>query len=268
MKLLLYPNGIGGGQRISHFRQILNFEWTLDPSDPDITHAIYHDKKNRKEYPDVLREVEKRGITVWNKDIVSIKKSYVFDMFLKVFGYDIRIDPTKHRGVALKRTEQNAIHNAKFIECPIPEWQVDTTPRVSGQGEPHYRQYVRMIDTRVSRDKIRDYRLSVIKRKPYLLFEKLIDSRCMFHVPPDVYFEVRPMRGLHPVFFPDEIEKIEQFIEEMKLDYGEIDLLRNNSTGLIYIVDVNDIPAGALANHIPRDLLIEWANEFKRLMLC
>ena len=54
----------------------------------------------------------------------------------------------------------------------------------------------------------------------------------------------------------------------MKLDFGEIDILRDNSTGLIYIVDVNDICAGALAKHIPRDLLILWADKFKRVMLC
>lgn len=43
-------------------------------------------------------------------------------------------------------------------------------------------------------------------------------------------------------FSNHEIEKIDKFIELFKLDYGKLDLLRDNRSKLIYIVDVAVTP--------------------------
>jgi len=269
MKLLLYPNSIGGGQRLSIFREILGFQHTTDPTEEGITHAIYYDKKNRKDYPaDVFKPVTDKGIKVINSKIVSNKKGYVYDVFERVFGYTIRVDPTKHIGMCLVRSEQNAIHQGKFIECPIKDWQVDREPRISGTGEPHYRQYVKIIDTRISKALKRDFRVMIFNREPYMLFEKHMDVKAMFHVVSGEFNQILPCYGLASKFTPDEIEKIQEFINAMELDFAEIDILRDNSTGLIYIIDVNDVCAGGLLNYIPRDIVVELANKFKDTFAC
>ena len=140
MKLLVAPNGIGGGQRISWYRKLLDFEWTSDYNDPDISSAIYYDKRNKLQYPhELFKPIEERGIHVWNKHLKSIKKDYVDDVFTSAFGYSLRVDPTTHRGMCGVKTSQNAIHNIKFVECPIKPWQVDRRARMSALGEPHYR---------------------------------------------------------------------------------------------------------------------------------
>ena len=268
MKLLLFPFGIGGGQRVSHYRKRLQFEWTKDPLDSDVTVALFYDKRNRKDYPDELKEAEERGIKVWNKDIVSIKKDHLDNIFTQVFGYSLKVDPTKHRGVCLIRSTQNATKSKGFIECPIPEWRVDKRPRYSGTGEPHYRQYLKMIDTRVSQDVIRDFRIVVMGGEIVFMFEKLIDVKSMFNVAKGAYFEVKAHRNLKPFFSDEEIGKIKEFIKAMHLDFCEIDVLRNNSDGLVYIVDANDIPSGAAYTMLPEELQQYLANQFKELMLC
>jgi hypothetical protein len=272
MKLLTYPAGIGGGQRLSHFREILGFKHTTDPTEKDITHAIYYDKKNRKDYPkEVFKPVTDCGIRVINRGLVSTKKDYVYDVFKDVFGYDIRVDPTKHRGMCLVRSSQNAIHQGKFVDCPIEDWQVDRKPRISGTGEPHYRQYVKIIDTRISKVLKREYRLMVIGRKPAMLFEKRMDIKAMFHVASGEYSEILPYKCyLHylPKFTQEEADKIVAFIDAMDLDFGELDILRSNYDGRIYIVDVNDICAGQLFSYIPRELVIELAEQFKETFRC
>lgn len=50
--------------------------------------------------------------------------------------------------------------------------------------------------------------------------------------------------GLDNIVSKHEREKIIAFCKHLKLDYGEIDVLRNNLDGLLYIVDVNNTPAG------------------------
>jgi len=268
MKLLTWPNGLGGGQRLSVFRQMLGFEHTTDPTDPDITVAIHYNKLNRRVYPKELAALEERGIKVWNKDVLNVKKDYVDDIFTEVFGYSLRLDPTKHRGMAVIKTSQQAVHGGKLIECPIPEWRVDVKPRMSGNGEPHYRQYQKFIDTRISKELIRDYRILYMARQPVMLFEKHIESRCLFHVPKGAYLDIRPTPNLYPSFSSDEIAKIGEFVEAFKLDFGEIDVLRQNSDGKIYIVDINDLPCGSVTNVIEPEIVKYLADEFKRLMLC
>jgi D-alanine-D-alanine ligase-like ATP-grasp enzyme len=39
------------------------------------------------------------------------------------------------------------------------------------------------------------------------------------------------------------------------LDFGEIDLIRNNSDGRLYILDVNNMAGNAMFKHMPKDLI-------------
>ena len=48
-----------------------------------------------------------------------------------------------------------------------------------------------------------------------------------------------------------------EFCEKMGLDLGEIDAIRDNSTGKLYIIDVNDIPGGAVFEHIKEGKNVE-----------
>ena len=55
------------------------------------------------------------------------------------------------------------------------------------------------------------------------------------------YYE---LLGVDKSVTDDELKKVCQFCERMGLDYGEVDILRDNTDGRIYIVDANNTPAG------------------------
>jgi hypothetical protein len=72
-----------------------------------------------------------------------------------------------------------------------------------------------------------------------------------------VYIKTRPINNrfansnshvsitsLNNIISQNEQEDIISFCKHLKLDYGEIDVLRNNLDGLLYIIDVNNTPAG------------------------
>ena len=245
VKLLLYPDKIIGGHRMLHYLRHLGVEWTQDPKEDGITHVHNYAYTNRMDaVDDELIPFKERGIEIINENLLNIKKDHVDRVFSYVFGYSIMVDPTKHMGMCFKRSTQNAIHFGSFLQCPIKPEQVDVEPRYSKRGEPHYRIYTRIIDTRISADKIRDFRFVVIGGKPVFLFEKHLDSTCIFHPDKNKYSEVFGWDRFDKFFTDDEMGNIETFLDGMGADFCEIDVLRDNSTGLMYICDVNPVPGG------------------------
>jgi hypothetical protein len=67
-----------------------------------------------------------------------------------------------------------------------------------------------------------------------------------------------------------EIDKINKFCNEMEVDYAEIDVLRDNSFGAIYIVDISRTPAGppnGLTNRAKAFAVGKLAAEFSKAFL-
>ncbi len=50
----------------------------------------------------------------------------------------------------------------------------------------------------------------------------------------------------YEVLSEHELELIARFSKKLGIDYGEFDALRDNSDGRLYIVDVNNTPAGPI----------------------
>ena len=249
MKVLTYPNRLAGGQRLLHYLKTLGVQYTDDINAKGVTHVHHYNFSNKRVLPESLIPFKDKGIKIINEHLENIKKDHIDDVFTKVFGYSLRLDPTTHRGMCGVKSTQNAIHFMKLIECPIKAYQVDNEPRYSKSGEPHYRMYVKFIDTRISKDRIRDWRIVVMGNKPVYLFEKHIESDCLTHVAKDKYFKVFGYEDWESKFSAEEVDNIKAFILRANIDFGEIDILRDNSTGLIYIIDINDVPASAIWNH-------------------
>jgi hypothetical protein len=67
----------------------------------------------------------------------------------------------------------------------------------------------------------------------------------------------------------DEVADILRFCREIGFDYGELDVLRDNDDGLIWIVDANNTPAGppnglsrAETDFALRELALAFRREF------
>jgi hypothetical protein len=165
------------------------------------------------------------GRNVLNAGVTDITKSQVAKAFGKVAGYDLAIDPAHHQGRAVEKSELNGKHDGRLVECP-------TTP-LPGKS------YQRFID---SSDGVTafDYRTTIINRKPQFVLVKTKPAADRF----SIHNATVTFHELSEVFSASEIDLLRRFAEEMELDWGAFDVLRDRLSGLIYVVDVNKTDTG------------------------
>lgn len=183
--------------------------------------------------------VEAAGTSAINGQCTDVSKSHVADIFERVFGYPLALDPSMHQGLAVEKGEDNGAHDGRIVQCP--------TPGLAG------RTYQRLIDN------IEDG-LSTDLRTPFVGFMPVV-----------VYIKQRPrdirfantnsrVRLTTPqeVFSSEEIEKLSAFARAMKLDWGGMDVLRNRDDGRLYVVDVNKTDMGP-------PLALPWLDKVRSL---
>ena len=60
-------------------------------------------------------------------------------------------------------------------------------------------------------------------------------------------------KNIHEILKEEEIELINEYCFRLKLEYGELDVLRDTKDNKIYVVDVNNTPQGPPANTSKKD---------------
>lgn len=152
-------------------------------------------------------------------------KRTVARVFAEAFGYALAVDPTRHRGPCVAKSDRrNGAHDGRVLECPVAE----ADPAVA---------YEVLVDNRAAADPgtVVDLRVPVLGGEI-----------------PFVYVKRRPLRARFAnentsvavvaageVFSPAEAAGLRAFCRGMGLDLGELDVLRDAGSGLIYVVDVN-----------------------------
>jgi hypothetical protein len=165
----------------------------------------------------------------------NCKKSHLDACHLRVFGYSQALDPTHHNGLCVAKSETNAAHDGRILQGPIdsPERGVI---------------YQQLIDNRIDLHYVEDLRIPIF------------GSRIPF-----VYLKYRPLRSrfsnanafaaigcAHELFSSSEVAQIIRLAQEMGLEYGELDVLRDRVTDLIHVIDANNTPYGP-PNSLPPD---------------
>lgn len=169
------------------------------------------------------------GRPVINGRLSDTSKTHVAVAFERHFGYPLRIDPTRHLGKAVVKSEENGVRDAAIVECPIP-------PESLRAGYS----YQKAVDNRTPNGGYLDYRVAVHGRRLPLVYRK-------YHAPNRQFvrdYSHVELCGPEDVFNSDEIEAIVDFAERFDLDFGELDVLRDEADGRIYVVDVNNVPVG------------------------
>lgn len=169
------------------------------------------------------------GRPVVNGRLSDTSKTHVAEAFERHFGYPLRIDPTRHVGKAVVKSEENGVRDASIVECPIG-------PESLREGYS----YQKAIDNRTPNGGYLDYRVAVHGGRVPLVYHK-------YHAPDRQFgrdYSHVELCGPDDVFTPDEIEAIIGFAEGFGLDFGELDVLRDKADGRIYVVDVNNVPVG------------------------
>lgn len=154
----------------------------------------------------------------------DISKHHVERIFAEVFGYDLAIDPRRHTGPAIRKSQTNGAHDGVTIECPIPDEAY----------APDY-SYQRLIDSTFSGETSEDLRFAYAFGEIVTVFHK--------HKPLDdrfgtTYLSV-DVRQADDVFSEQERKLLIRFCQRMGLDFGAVDAMRDKHDGRLYVVDVN-----------------------------
>ena len=161
----------------------------------------------------------------FNFGCLDVSKSHVSAVFEEVFGYPLAIDPETFLGDAVEKGELNGVHDGRIIACPHP--------RLPGKT------YQRLVDTAAG-PFIHDLRTPCVGGKPAVVWIKRKPADNRFSIHNLAVTRAEPAE----LYSADELALIAAFAARMGLDWGGLDILRDQPTGRIYIVDVNKTDVG------------------------
>lgn len=160
-----------------------------------------------------------------NAAVTDISKSRVAAVFERVAGYPLSLDPRRHRGLAVEKSEANGAHDGRLVLCPREP--------VSGKTYQHF------IDSRKGGAAC-DLRTTIIDRRACFVVEKTRPAHLRFAI----HNMTARYRALDEVFSPAHRNLLNAFAQEMGLDWAALDVLRDRAHGRIYVVDVNKTDTG------------------------
>ncbi|MBN2410099.1 hypothetical protein JXQ31_00310 [candidate division KSB1 bacterium] len=188
---------------------------------------------------------------VINRNSVDISKNKVSDVFQEIFGYSLKVDPVKHTGPAVEKSDKNAMHDGRIVHCPVPAESVRTDCV-----------YQKVIDNTVENGFVLDYRIPVHGGRIPLVYLKYRPQQTRFSNLND-HVELEETSA---IFSEREQLDILKFAKAMGIEYGEFDVLRDNKEGRIYIVDANMTPWGppnGLPKELQRKVVLQLAETFR-----
>jgi hypothetical protein len=194
------------------------------------------------------------GKKVINRSADSISKEKVGNIFHKVFGYRINISPTNYGGKIVAKPNTNGAHTGEVLVGPLSESETE-------EGIV----YQKEIKNEDGEGQVEDLRVPVFGNDLPFVYSKKRPIKKRFSNR-NTRVDIKPT---YRIFSKDETSNIIEFSNKMGLDFGEIDVLRDQRDGRIYIVDVNNTPWGppnGLATPQRRRALELLRNSFQELI--
>ena len=167
----------------------------------------------------------------------DISKGHVARIFEEIFGYPLLVDPETVHGEIVVKSEKNGVHDGRIVTAP--------TARRDGWC------YQRLIDTTGADDYCRDLRTPCVGGRPVVVWIKLKPAGHRFAI----HNRRALLRDPAEVYSPEELALIAAFNARMGLDWGGLDILRDQD-GRLYIVDVNKTDVGPVIALSWRDKII------------
>lgn len=220
--LVTYPDYPSKKTTIYKISKRLGWRITNKP----VKHAdfvlFFHDQ-TVKDGEDSFLQKQSRVI---NASCLDISKRKVDQVHMEVFEYNTFIDPRTYSGLALEKSDDNAQHDGIEIQCPIAE---------AKEGKIY-----QIIIDNSREERFVDYRVPVMKGHVPLVYEKIktAEKRYTNEVIASALFETSDKLS------QEEQKGIAAFCETMGAEFCELDVLRHNLDGKIYIVDLNTTPYG------------------------
>ncbi len=169
------------------------------------------------------------GVRVLNAGSLDISKQRVQEVFERVFGYSLALDPTIHTGPMVEKSDANGRHDGRVVHGPVPDAAVRPD-----------RVYQKLVHNEDGQGHTVDLRVPIFCGAIPLVYRKVrpVDERFgKVEVRVDI---CEPGQ----VLSAEEQAMIARLCRDMGVDLGEMDVLRDNGDGRIYVVDVNNTPDG------------------------
>ena len=156
------------------------------------------------------------------------QKTRVAGAWAEAAGYPLAVDPLTYDGPMVEKSDANATHDGRVVHGPIQA--TDVRPG---------KVYQALIDNSDG-DEVVDLRAVLYGGRVPLVYEKRRPVSDRFS---NTNTSVA-IREPDDVFSADELDALGRFAHAVGIDYGEADVLRDNASGRIYVVDSTNGPAG------------------------
>ena len=166
----------------------------------------------------------------FNFGCYDISKSRVAQKFEQIFGYALAVDPLTYKGPIAVKSEKNGVHDGYVVSAPLTKDRVTSSDLV----------YQRLIDNSIDGKWVEDLRCPIIDGDIALVFVKRRPLESRFA---NINSTVT-LRKPEDLLSREERAKLKEFAQAMKLDWGGMDVLRDNIDSRIYVVDVNKTDMG------------------------
>jgi len=189
----------------------------------------------RKEFR-LLDEISKDKYVI-NLHSRDISKKYVDKIHQEVFGYSTMVDPLTYNGKIVKKSDINGTHNGEIVEGPVEFIEEDYIYQI-------------LIDNTIPGDSVMDIRVPFIGEALNFVYIKTRTISDRFKNPTGSKVE-----AISDHLSDNEIKQLNQYCKILKLDYGELDVLRDKKDGRIYVIDVNNTPQGPPSKTSKKDAI-------------
>ena len=231
--MLTYPELPYPGTALWRISRMLGWRLTKDLGSLEDADAVFRwqDATFAKPWP--TGGIARR---IYNRDIVDISKNRVDAVHQEAFGYSLGLDGSTWRGKMLLKPIENARHSGEVITGPLKEI-------------PKGFMCQRVVDNTEGADRVMDLRVVFFDGDIPFGYRKYRPLSTRFSNTNQAASLFKPSHE----FSQHELERITGLARAMKLDYGEMDVLRDKSDGRIFVCDVNTTPFGPPNNILKAD---------------
>lgn len=172
---------------------------------------------------------------VVNRDCLDISKERVQSVHQQVFGYSLEVNPLEFQGRMLTKSNLNGAHDGYEVKGPVSEVKQGVIYQRIVNNTPS------TVPVELENEKvICDIRVPIFGQSADFVYLKYRSKNLRYSNANNFVQVVETCSVLNQ----DECALIDAFCREFKLDYGEIDVVRDANDQRIYILDVNKTPFG------------------------
>jgi hypothetical protein len=169
------------------------------------------------------RAVERLPPSALNRRCSDISKTTVDRCWSEVSGHSVSVDPLTWNGPLVVKPVVNGVRGGRILDGPLAARRMRMV-------------YQRLVDCRLD-GRVHTLRPIVFEGRMLVVYEKWRAAADWFSGPEEVV-----VRQPDDVLSRAEQEQLLRFVEALGMDYGELDVVRDNATGLIYAIDANRTP--------------------------